>query len=225
MNNEGIIWVLIVVVFTTYFMISLVYKKLGINNLYNALLSTNGLRLLNLKHLIGIVIFGVLSYISIPELKYLVNTIEIPRLQVLIPFIVILFLSAFVSHLSIQKQQDFHDIHINQYSFSNAWFYFSIRFSFLLSYEFFFRGVLLFKFLDNSSLSLAILYSTILYVIIHIFDSKKEIIGAIPFGIVLCLITYLTNSIWYAFLIHLALSAVYEVSVFYYLTLKNKITS
>lgn len=225
MNNESIIWTLIVVNFTTYFVVSLVYKKLGVNNLYTALLSTNGLRLLNLKHLLGIVLFGVLSYISIPELKYLVNTIEIPRLPVLLPFIAILFISAFVSHINIKKQQEFQGNQINQNSFSNAWFYFIIRFTFLLCYEFFFRGVLFFKFLEHTSLPLAILYSTILYVIIHIFDSEKEIMGAIPFGVVLCLFTYLTNSIWYAFLIHLALSAVYEISVFYYLTLKNKITS
>ena len=71
----------------------------------------------------------------------------------------------------------------------------------------------------------AIFYSTILYVLIHIFDSRKEIIGAIPFGIVLCLFAYYTNGVWYVFIVHMALSAVYEISLFYHLTIKNKILS
>lgn len=222
MNHLIITWTLIGVSFMTYFIVSLVYKKLGINNLQTALLSANGLRLLNLKHLLGIVLFGILSYISIPELQYLVNTIEILRLHVLIPFLTVLFLSAFVSYLGFQKECAIQKNRIDHHSFSNAWSYFIIRFTFLLCYEFFFRGVLLFMFLDVSSLSLAIFYSTMLYVLIHIFDSKKEILGAIPFGVVLCLFAYYTNNIWYVFLIHLALSSVYEISVFYFLTLKNK---
>lgn len=225
MNTSLIIWMFIGVSFATYFIVSLVYKKLGVTNLQTALISANGLRLINLKHLLGIVLFGILSYISIPELKYLVCTIEVPRLYLLILFLLVFFLTAFVSYFGVQKEKSIHSIQINHYSFSYAWAYFIIRFTFLLCYEFFFRGVLLFMFLDFSSLPLAIFYSTILYVLIHIFDSKKEILGAIPFGIILCLFTYFTNSVWYAFLIHMALSAVYEISVFYYLTLKNKITS
>lgn len=224
MNTILNIWTLIGISFATYFIVSLVYKKLGINNLRTALLSTNGLRLLNLKHILGIVLFGILSYISIPEFKYLVTSIEVPRLPVLFLFLIVFFLSAIVSYLGIQNENGIRETYITHYGFSNAWSYFIVRFTFLLCYEFFFRGVLLFMFLDFESLPIAIFYSTILYVLIHIFDSKKEILGAIPFGIILCLFTYFTNSIWYAFLIHMALLAVYEISVFYYLTLKNKAT-
>lgn len=188
-------------------------------------MAPNGLRLLNLKHLLGIVLFGLLSYVVIPEFRFLIETIEIPKLHVLILFLFVLFLSAFASHSSIQNQDDIYQNQINQYGFSHAWMYFIIRFTFLLCYEFFFRGVILYMFLDITNPILAIFYCTILYVLIHIFDSRKEIIGAIPFGIILCLFTYYTNSVWYAFLIHLALSSVYEISTFYYLTLKNKIIS
>ncbi|MCO4823057.1 MAG: CPBP family intramembrane metalloprotease, partial [Flavobacteriaceae bacterium] len=101
------------------------------------------------------------------------------------------------------------------------WLYIFIRFSFLFAYEFFFRGVLLQYFLEFNSLFLAIVFSTILYVLIHIFDDTKEKLGAIPFGVILCLLAYYTKSIWYVFIIHLALSAVYEISIFYYQTLKT----
>ncbi|WP_242202284.1 CPBP family intramembrane glutamic endopeptidase [Aestuariivivens insulae] len=209
----------------TYFVVSMVYKKLGVYNLHSALLTTNGLRLLNLKHVLGIVLFGVLSYMMIPELQYLVTVIEVPKIHVLLLFVFIILLSANISYLSVKKQCGEQETVNVDYSFAHAWFYFSIRFFFLLGYEFFFRGILLFKLLEYTTLPLAIVYNTMLYVVIHSFDSKKEILGAIPFGIVLCLFAYYTNSVWYAFLIHLALSAVYEISIFYHLTLKNKIVS
>lgn len=224
MNASIIIWVLIAVSFTSYFLVSMVYKKLGVHNLQSALMATNGLRLLNLKHVLGIILFGIIFYTIFPEFKILVEVVEIPRLYVLLPFFVIVFLCAYISDASIKKQT-FKKTFVSGYNLSNAWTYFIIRFVFLLCYEFFFRGVLLFQFLEFASLFLAILYSTILYVLIHIFDSRKEILGAIPFGIVLCLFAYYTNSVWYVFLIHTALSAVYEISMFYYLTLKNKTLS
>jgi len=110
---------------------------------------------------------------------------------------------------------------ISQYSHNQGWIYFIIRIVFLISYEFFFRGVLLFFFIENNGLILAIIISTSLYVLIHIFDTKAEILGAIPFGIVLCLFSYFTNNIWAAFIIHGTLSGVYEVSMFNHLTLKT----
>jgi membrane protease YdiL (CAAX protease family) len=198
----------------------MVYKKLGIHNLQSALMVNNGLRLLNLKHVLGIILFGIIFYTILPELRFLVNVIEIPRLHVLSLFFMVLFLCAFVANASV-KRQGLHT-QISGYNFSNAWTYFIIRFVFLLCYEFFFRGVLLFQFLEYVPLFPAMLYSTLLYVLIHSFDSRKEILGAIPFGIVLCLFAYFTNSVWYVFFIHIALSAVYEISMFYALTLKNK---
>ncbi len=223
MENSLIIWVLIISSFVTYFIISMVYKKLGVHNLQSALLTSNGLRLLNLKHILGIILFGVVFYSIIPDLRILVNIIVIPRLPILLSFLAILFLSSYVSYLSV-KNNVFKNSQISNYGISNAWGYFIIRFTFLFCYEFFFRGVLLYSFIELVSLHLAIVYCTILYVLIHIFDSRKEILGAIPFGIILCLFTYLTSSVWYAFFIHMALSAVYEISMFYSLTL-NKSTS
>lgn len=190
----------------------------------SALMANNGLRLLNLKHGLGIILFGIIFYALLPEFRFLINNIEIPRLHLLLIILLTLFLSVHISNNAV-KNQMLKNTHVSGYNFSNAWVYFAIRFVFLLCYEFFFRGVLLFQFLEFTTLSMAILYSTILYVLIHIFDSRKEIIGAIPFGIVLCLFAYFTKSVWYVFFIHIAFSAVYEISMFYYLTLKNKTVS
>lgn len=224
MSSSIIIWVLIAVSFITYFIISMVYKKLGVHNLQSALLATNGLRLLNLKHILGIILFGIIFYTILPESRFLVEVIEIPRLYVLLPLFVMVFLCAYISDVSVKKQT-LNRTHISGYNLSNAWVYFMIRFMFLLCYEFFFRGVLLFQFLEHVPLFSAIFFSTLLYILIHIFDSRKEILGTIPFGFILCLFAYYTNSVWYVFFIHIALSAVYEISMFYTLTLKNKTSS
>lgn len=224
-KNSISTWVLIGIIFSTYFIVCFVYKKLGIHNLQKALGVTNGLPFLNLKHFFGIVLFGILSYAMMPEFRYLIEQVEIPKLYVLIPFIVILFLSIYTSYLGVQKQVLIFQTQTIYYNISNAWGYFIIRFTYLLCYEFFFRGIILFKLLELTNLTLAILINTVLYLLIHIFDSKKELLGVVPFGIILCLFTYYANSVWYAFLIHLSLSVVYEISIFYYLTIKNKVIS
>lgn len=224
MNSSTFIWILIGTSFITYFIVSMVYKKLGIQNLQSALMVNNGLRLLNLKHILGIFLFGIVFYAILPELRFLIQDVEIPKPFLLLLFFITLFLSLYISKVSVKIKLSKIE-NISCYNLSNGWPYFIFRFLFLFSYEFFFRGVLLFKFLEFNSLFVAIFYVTILYVLIHIFDSRKEIVGTIPFGIVLCLFAYYTNSIWYVFLIHLALSAVYEISMFYRLTLKNKLVS
>lgn len=224
MNSSTIIWILISLSFVSYFIVSMVYRRLGVHNLKSALLISNGLRLLNLKHSLGIILFGIIFYTILPDLRFLILVIEIPKPFLLLLFLFTMFLSGYLSKVSVKNQLQ-KTVDISGYDLLNAWMYFTIRFMFLFCYEFFFRGVLLFKFLEFNSLFVAILYSTLLYVLIHIFDSKKEIIGAIPFGIVLCLFAYYTKSIWYVFFIHIALSAVYEMSIFYFLTLKNKTIS
>jgi membrane protease YdiL (CAAX protease family) len=126
---------------------------------------------------------------------------------------------AVISYISVQKSTFINQtLHHNK--FFDAFVYFFIRFSFLLCYEFFSRGVLLYYFLEFHGLILAITFSTGLYLLIHIFDSKKELLGTIPFGIMLCVFTYLTNSIWAAFFFHLTLSAIYEISIFFKSTIK-----
>lgn len=220
MNTINNIWILILLVFSTYFLISWVYKRLEITNLQKSLQVRNGLSLLNMKHCIGIVLFGVLFYVLYPEWRYLINTIEIPQLYILLLLYVLIFCIAYISYVSslkIIRNEDYS----SQCSFNKAWLYFIVRFAFLLSYEFFFRGVLLFITINWFGLAIAIAINTILYFVIHLFDSKKEKLGTIPFGIILCLIAYKTGSVWYPFLLHLTLSIVYEISIFYGLTLKS----
>ena len=214
MTISTTLWVLIATVFVTYFATSWIYKKLGILNLKHALMIRNGLVFLNMKHVLGIMIFGVFFYFTWPEFQFTLNTIEIAPLHVLIPYLILLFVSAFLAYRS-SNGDEIEYSESGYYSFSKAWGYFMLRLLFLLAYEFFFRGVIFFSLLEHFSLWEAIAYNTLLYVLIHAFDSRKELFGAIPFGIVLCLFTYFTQSVWYAFIMHATLSTVYEMTIFY----------
>jgi membrane protease YdiL (CAAX protease family) len=221
MENAYYTYYLITICFSTYFIISYVYKALNLRNLERALVAKKGLLLINLKHVLGILLFGIVFYLIIPDYNYLINTFEVPELNTSLLIFTIAFISALLSFKSVKKNLK-NKNEVSNYSLSQGWNYFPIRIVFLLSYEFFFRGVLFFTLLELSGFFLAIMITTLLYVLIHIFDAKKEILGAIPFGVVLCLFSFFTNSIWAAFIIHIALSGVYEVSMFYHLIQKKQ---
>ena len=220
MENTSQLYYLITISFIVYFIISYAYKILKIQNVEEALLTSRGLLLINLKHILGILLFGLIFYLITPEYRFLINSFEIPNLNILLLLLGVVFISALLAFTLVKKNLK-NKAEISQYNHNQGWIYFIIRIVFLISYEFFFRGVLLFFFIENNGLILAIIISTSLYVLIHIFDTKAEILGAIPFGIVLCLFSYFTNNIWAAFIIHGTLSGVYEVSMFNHLTLKT----
>jgi membrane protease YdiL (CAAX protease family) len=212
---------LISICFIAYFIISYQYKVLNLRNLERALLTDKGLMLLNIKHLLGILVFGLVFYLIFSDYRYLLNPPEVAGLNIVLLFFLTLIVSAFLSFKSVRKH--LVDIKNNsQYSINKAYLYFVIRLVFLLCYEFFFRGVLFFTILEWNGLGTAIIITTVLYMLIHIFDTKEEVFGALPFGIILCLFSYFTNSIWAAFLIHITLSGVYEVSIFNHLTLNSR---
>lgn len=73
---------------------------------------------------------------------------------------------------------------------------------YLLGYEFLFRGILFLGLIPFTGLYPAIAINTTLYAIAHLYKGKKETIGSIPLGIVFCLITYQTQTIWTAFAVH-----------------------
>ena len=73
---------------------------------------------------------------------------------------------------------------------------------YLLGYEFLFRGVLFLGLIPFTGLYTAIGINTAIYALAHLYKGKKETIGSIPLGIVLCYITLKTGTIWTAFAIH-----------------------
>lgn len=77
---------------------------------------------------------------------------------------------------------------------------------FLLAYEFLFRGILLFTLVETLGIWTSIAINTSLYALVHFPKGPRETLGAIPLGIVLCIATLSTGTIWTAFLVHLLMA-------------------
>jgi membrane protease YdiL (CAAX protease family) len=77
---------------------------------------------------------------------------------------------------------------------------------YLLGYEFLFRGLLLFPFVETMGTWPAIALNISLYVLVHVPKGLKESVGSIPLGLVLCILTLETGTIWIAFFTHIALA-------------------
>ena len=77
---------------------------------------------------------------------------------------------------------------------------------YLFGYEFLFRGTLLIPFVDPLGLWTAIAINIALYSSTHIPKGLDETLGAIPLGLVLCLLTVASGTIWIAFIVHVAMA-------------------
>ena len=82
---------------------------------------------------------------------------------------------------------------------------------YLLGYEFLFRGLLLFPVIEVIGLWPAIGLNVVLYAMVHAPKGWREVFGAIPFGIVLCLASYETGNFWVAFVAHGSQAVVNEL--------------
>ena len=79
-------------------------------------------------------------------------------------------------------------------------------FFYLLGYEYLFRGILLFGVYEDWGFWGAIATNTALYSLAHFNKGPGEALGAIPFGILICLVTLSTGTIWFALMAHLSLA-------------------
>jgi membrane protease YdiL (CAAX protease family) len=77
---------------------------------------------------------------------------------------------------------------------------------YLFGYELLFRGVLLFPVADHLGIWPAIAINIALYSATHIPKGMSETIGAAPLGLILCILTLSTGTIWIAFFVHLAMA-------------------
>lgn len=81
---------------------------------------------------------------------------------------------------------------------------------YLIAYKFLFRGFLFYTSLSVLGLWPAIIVNTVIYSLVHYPKGYKEMFGAIPLGIILCYLTYLTGSIWIAVFTHIILALSHE---------------
>ena len=163
-------------VFVCKFIISYIYKIVNVNNIEKSLLTENGLLLINLKHILGIVLFGIMFFLLLHDYRRLITTIEVPNLNILLVLTVVVIVSAFMSYYSAKNNLK-NKTEKSRYHVDQGWIYFTIRILFLLSYEFFFRGVLFFSLLEKNHVVIAIIVCTSLYVLIHAGTSHGKVDG------------------------------------------------
>ncbi len=77
---------------------------------------------------------------------------------------------------------------------------------YLLGYEAFFRGVMLFGLIGSMDVWLVVAINTLFYSLVHLPKGAGETVGSIPLGILLCLVSLTTGSFWIAFLVHLSMA-------------------
>jgi membrane protease YdiL (CAAX protease family) len=100
--------------------------------------------------------------------------------------------------------------------------YLLLRALFLVAYELFFRAILFQFCLVWVPVPAAIAINVVLYVGAHPFSSRQELVGSLPFGLLLCGITVYAQSIVPAILLHLLLGLPYDLSLFSSLKLRTK---
>lgn len=99
--------------------------------------------------------------------------------------------------------------------------YLLLRIPFIVIYEIYFRGVLLMICIHFFGVTAGVIINVTMYAAAHIYSSKKELIGTVPFGLALCFATIATQSVWPAILMHLLLAVPYEM----FLLFKKQLTT
>lgn len=83
---------------------------------------------------------------------------------------------------------------------------------YLIGYEFLFRGVLLFGCAEAWGVVVATVINVVLYAIVHIPRGKFEVLGAIPLGVLFCVITFATNTFWTVVILHCLIAISHDIN-------------
>ncbi|HEV8505269.1 MAG TPA: CPBP family intramembrane glutamic endopeptidase, partial [Chitinophagaceae bacterium] len=125
----------------------------------------------------------------------------------------IIFLFCFLA-IAFFPWRNFSDKnHKTEYTISSlpsVLLYGTLRSTFLVSYEWFFRGLLLWSLLLWLGVFWSIAINILLYTLIHIHKNKNELIGCIPFGLLVCVFTLWWQSVWPAIIFHLEIMIIHE---------------
>jgi membrane protease YdiL (CAAX protease family) len=173
---------------------------------------TNNIKQILIQRILGVFIFGFVSLLIIkvslhaeftnfgggfPGISSLLWTILLS--VVIIP--ISLFNSKKPANLSQYPQ-----IRIKEWSIPLIILSALSWIAYLLAYEFLFRGLLLFSSVSLLGVWPAIILNTAVYSLVHIPKGNKEMLGAIPFGILISYLTLETGTFWLAFIVHVVLA-------------------
>lgn len=207
-----------------YYFIAFPKKGFGkINAVFGLKLQENDVNHVFFQKVTGFICMGVLPFIAVYNFlpktpsNYGISYTNHPNayLFALIPSLILLVLN-FLFAGKPENLKQYPQMRIKQWTKRiiglNAFGWFI----YLLGYEYLFRGVLFLGILPSFGLYAAIALNTTIYSLAHLPKGIKETLGSIPLGILICLITFETGTIWAAFLIHLVMALSNEYVALYH---------
>lgn len=214
-TTNNIIYLLSYILFFALSWIGKIYNSNRLIN-DNGELTSKPLKLI-VFHIIGIIVLGVVPVILLNHsvLRVLTGnkTPDILGIFLFLLIFITLVTIAFKQSKSVCGKNNEPSGNLNHLPLAFFISYFIIRTFFLFVYELWFRGFVLFDFINWIRVPLAILANVFFYVSIHIFNSKKEMLACIPFGILVCVLCILFDAVWPAIILHIGFSLAYELSL------------
>ncbi len=166
-------------------------------------------RIVIFNRIAGAFLFGIiplfiqiLLFSKLNQFKYLAISFQYKTFYYLIPIGIILIIINFFAAKTVDNLKVYPQIRKNNWNVSLLIVSALSWMLYLLGYEIMMRGFLLFTILPITGIWIAIAINTIVYALIHIPKGFKEMAGAVPMGIVLCMLTLHTGTIWIAFWLH-----------------------
>jgi len=171
------------------------------------------IRLLVLQRLIAILLFGVCPVLIIliwPDVR-----LSDYKISAEISLIVILYATLFaaaiipLSYYLSRKPGNLKKyplIRLKVWDYRVVLLSFSLWISYLLAYEFMFRGILLYSCVRSFGVPAALIINILIYALAHLPKGLTETLAAIPFGLILCLLVIHLDSVWVAVFIHIILA-------------------
>jgi len=227
-SNSTSSWIVIFIAMTSLLMYSYLTSLLKRNMKITEPTMGNNVVAIYLQRLVGVVTFGVIPFLTVLFLDVSVlNGYGLIMSRPLKSLIWIISLTFIIVPICIYWGNTPVNLSIYPQIRTNKW---NLRIlvcsalswtTYLFCYEFFFRGFLLFSCERGLGVQNAVIINTLFYALAHFPKGKVETIGAIPFGLILCLATFSTGSIWAAFGVHLVMALSTEwISLYYHKEMK-----
>ena len=206
---------------TTLFMYALcfgiffMHTWIGKSNKSNRLFDSHGRPAADPVSLLGLYAAGIIWLALIPAL-FIARSFEDPFFTGIAPSVgwiivfTLLLAAAVISGARLNREIGSCPKGCDIFSKRILSWFFVLRIVFLCAYELFFRGFVLFDCIEWLGIPWAVTISTLLTVIIHVFNGKKEMWACIPFGIILCCCCITIHTVWPAIILHVALAMTYE---------------
>lgn len=223
----SILWVLIGC-YIIFFLVSCFAWKENQLNIDGRSGLVNSLNGINLKNLSGIVLFGLplVLYFKLWAHLFLLSP-GLPSRKMLVFLLLIIAVGQLALMKAKKRSKDsvIRERDREQLAFPAVRWYLFIRICFLIVYECFFRGLLLFVCAGIFGAPSAVVINMIFYTGIHVFNGRWEMLSCIPFGLLLCGMVLWNQSVLPAVALHLVLALVYENHLIFSLDQPKTLTS